>query len=515
MNLYNRVQAAAREFPRKEVLHGPNENWTYEQLFLGADQLSKIVNQRVSGENERVGILLPELTSFASCFFGILRAGCIPVPLNVLATSRELSYFLEDSSISEVLTTKKLAKKHEEMNQERFLYIESLLHERQHAVEADENSGKQLLEEDQNFSNVSKNDPLMVLYTTGSTARPKGVVLTHQNLLSNIEGSESVLRVSPDDTFLSFLPLFHTFSINCSFLLPLSVGCTTKVYPRFSPGMALDQMQEGEVSVFLAVPAQYRAMAKKAQARDDFPLTSQQREERGIRCLAGGEKLPEDIRQSFRESVGLQIYQGYGLTETSPVISVNTPEQHRAGSVGKPLPNVQCRIAERQEIESVDADEDRGEIQVKAPSVMKSYLQRPEQNENSFTEDGWFRTGDVGYLDSEGFLYVTGRIKELIISAGENIAPAEIEEILLEHPDVANAAVVGKPDERKGEVPVAFIQVDTERDESTMRGSLRDRVNEKLPPVKRPREFIFLQEFPMTSTGKVQKSVLQEQVAQA
>lgn len=505
MSLYRQILATAKEFPDKTVLHGPEGSWSFRRLFRSAFYFSRMISDRIPEDGKRVGILLPEVRSFACSFFGLLRDGRIPVPLNILASPRELEYFVQDASLSCIITTKKLAKKHQGKGEDQLLCIETLLYEMQKALSEDPQD--EVLEKAEPERTIPEEDRKILLYTSGSTSKPKGVVLSHKNLLSNIQGSVDAFHITPDDTLLSFLPLFHSFSLNCSLLLPLSQGATVKMYPRFSPDRALDAFQDGDTSIFFAISSQYRAIAKKARKRDRYPLSPNPSEQ--VFCVSGGEKLRNQTRKEFTEEIGFPVYQGYGLTETSPVISANTPEEARPGSVGKPLSNVRCRIADQKHPENVLEANQEGEIQVQAPSVMDEYYNRPEATDQAFTEDEWFRTGDLGKIDPEGYLHVTGRMKDVIISAGENIAPAEIEEVLLTHPGVEAAAVVGKEDERKGEVPVAFIQAG---EGPSLQPELEERLNNDLPPVKRPGSYHFIEEMPKTSTGKVQKQKLKNRL---
>jgi long-chain acyl-CoA synthetase len=282
------------------------------------------------------------------------------------------------------------------------------------------------------------------------------------------------------------LPPFHAFGLTVTTLLPLVTGCETLYLPRFEPQKVLELIALRGVTVFAALPSMYRVLAR-IQAAKPVDLS------RTRWFIAGGEPLPRSTAEAFEKAAGVPLREGYGLTETAPVLTINDEEETRAKSCGRPLPGVEIRIA------------DDGEIQAKGSNIMMGYHNLPDETNGVFTDDGWFRTGDLGYTDDDGYVYINGRAKELIISAGENIFPGEIEELLSEHPKVMAAAVVGAPDKVKGEVPVAHVQPHEGAEIDPM--ELRDFLKDKIAPFKVPRE-INIRELPIGPTGKVMKRML-------
>jgi long-chain acyl-CoA synthetase len=344
-------------------------------------------------------------------------------------------------------------------------------------------------------------DVAVLLYTSGTTQEPRGVMQTHRNILSNIDASLRAMNVKDDDVFLGVLPLFHTFGLTCAFLLPVLSGRMVVMMQRFVPAAVAETVGRSGISIVIAVPSMYRAMVRA------FAETGA-RPERLRLCISGGEALPTALLEEFEKVTGVPLLEGYGMTETSPVISLNLLHSPRPGTVGRPLDNFEVRI--------VDADGlplplgSEGEICVRGDSVMKGYWRRDEETGEAIDEDGWLRTGDLGKLDAEGNIAITGRLKELIISAGKNIAPAEIETVLQAHPAVSEAAVIGVPDAMRGEVPMAFVVRQTGSDLEVH--ELMSHCRAHLADYKRPRAIEFVETLPRSLTGKVLKRLLKRDI---
>jgi long-chain acyl-CoA synthetase len=339
-------------------------------------------------------------------------------------------------------------------------------------------------------------DVAVLLYTSGTTGAPKGVPLTHRNLLSNAHSLSRRLRGSSEDSLLAVLPLFHAFGLTGELIGPLLVGAEV-IYSRFTPDRVAAQMAAWGVSVFIAVPSMYRLLIRRKVPAG--PL-------RQLRlAISGGDALPASVRDAYREKFGRELLEGYGLTETSPVISVNTPEENRPGTVGRVLPGVEIRI-QRPDGVALAAGE-QGEIQVRGPNVMRGYYHRPEETQAAFTPDGWFRTGDLGWLDADRYLTISGRIKELIVRDGEKIMPREVEEVLERHPKVFDAAVIGEPDGPRGEAVVAYV---TPAEQVPTAEELRDFCRACLADFKIPRRFVIARDLPRGPTGKILKRALKD-----
>jgi long-chain acyl-CoA synthetase len=349
------------------------------------------------------------------------------------------------------------------------------------------------------LSTSNYRDPALYLYTSGTTGRPKGVVLTHQNLASNVDSCQKADKFDHNDSFLCLLPFFHTYAITGTILLPLLSGSKMVLVDRFQATKVLGLIQEHKISVFLAIPSMYRVLAA---TEGDFNVSS-------VRFpISGGEPLPVAVADAFQKRFGVPIFEGYGQTEAAPVVTLNVPAARKLGTIGRVLPGVELQIWDEQN--NVLPNGETGEIMVRGQNVMQGYHHLPEETAKTIT-DGWLHTGDLGKLDADGFVTITGRKKDLIISAGENIYPREIEEVVAQHPKVREVAVIGVKDEVRGEVPKAFVIV---REGMTLDDKeLRSYCRENLANYKIPKHIEFVADLPRTPTGKVLKRMLPTGIA--
>jgi long-chain acyl-CoA synthetase len=337
------------------------------------------------------------------------------------------------------------------------------------------------------------------MYTSGTSGLPKGVMLTYGNLQSDVDAAIEHANLQTTHVFLGVIPLFHAFGLTAMMLAPVQLKAPVVYMARFSPVGALQAIRKHNASIMFGVPAMYAAILRLESATaDEF--------KQFFAVISGGEPLPSTVREAFERRFGTRIHEGYGLTETSPVVTLNTPWASKPGSVGKAVPGAEIRIVDDEG--KPLGRESSGEVWLKGPMIMKGYYNLPKETADVLTADGYFKTGDLGKIDSEGFLYITGRKKELIISAGEKIVPREVEEILARHPKVADVAVVGKKDPSRGEVVFAFVvpKEPTVKPEE-LRSFCRD---QGLVQFKVPREISFVQELPRSPTGKVLKRQLAE-----
>jgi long-chain acyl-CoA synthetase len=335
----------------------------------------------------------------------------------------------------------------------------------------------------------------VILYTSGTTGQPKGAELTHENLLKNATVSrESLFEINEDDVVLGALPLFHSFGqtvcMNCS---ALGGGALTFI-PRFDPGKALEIIQRDSVTVFAGVPTMYNAMLNDPQAGEIDASCLRI-------CVSGGAAMPGELMKAFEEKFGCKILEGYGLSETSPVASFNHPDSERkAGSIGTPIQGVEMKVVDEND-KDVEQGE-TGEIVIRGHNVMKGYWKRDDATEEAM-RGGWFHTGDMAYVDEDGYFFIVDRKKDMIIRGGYNVYPREIEEVLYQHPAVLECAVVGVPDDSLGEEIGAVVVLkegeDAEADE------LQAHVKSEVAAYKYPRKIWFADELPKTATGKIVK----------
>jgi long-chain acyl-CoA synthetase len=477
--------------PHTEAVRDPTRSLSFRQLVTFASMLRKVVLNET--RREYVGIMLPASAAFNGAFFGTLWANRKAVPLNFLLSAPELADIIRDADLDLILTTRHFDNLTAELPA-KSITLESLPLKRM-ALAAMVRSRPEPPE-------IDPDDIAVLLYTSGTTGACKGVELTSRSLRSNCDALLQAVSLDDRDRFLGVLPPFHVFGLTGNVLVPTVRGLTTHMIPRFSTSAVLRAIRATRPTVLMAIPSMYTALLRtKSATPDDF---------QGFKLLvSGGEPLPADIAHGFRERFGVQLLEGYGLTETSPVISLNTNRHNRSGTVGRALPNLNVRILDSEGNEQPSGQD--GEIVVKGPSVMRGYHNRPEETAAVLNDGGWFATGDIGVLDADGFLSITGRKKEMMIVGGENVFPIEIEEALRGHPQVEDVAVIGVPDSSRGEIPIAFVTLGQDAEVSEI--ELRSFARELLAGYKVPRCVNIVDELPRGPTGKVLKNKLAETAA--
>lgn len=468
--------------------------YTYGQLLGGsmfvAEQIEAVTSNRL------VGILLPTSGAFPVALLGCWLANRVTVPLNYLLKPQELAYVIQDSGIDTILTTGVMLDFIRNADTDPIPPNVQVL-----PLEDMDLTGWPPLR----WPAVSASDDLaVILYTSGTSGRPKGVMLTHGNLHSNVEAAIEHAGLDAADTFLGVLPQFHSFGFTALTLLPLCLGSKVVYHARFMPRKIISLIREHQPGIFMAIPSMYVAMlsVKDAQPNDFTSIRL---------AISGGEPLPNTIYDTYMKRFQLRILEGYGLTETAPITNWCTANRHRLHSVGPAIPGVEIRIIDEQNRQLPANTE--GEILIAGPNIMKGYYHLPKQtaevfvNLTSLKENGgsqtkyFFRSGDIGKLDEDGFLYITGRKKEMLIVGGENIFPREIEEVLNKHESVAASAVIGKTDGVRGEVPIAFVELN--EGAAFDDADLRTWCRQSLAGYKVPREIRPINQLPRNPTGKI------------
>jgi long-chain acyl-CoA synthetase len=433
--------------------------------------------------------MLPNVPYFPALYYGILRAGAVVVPVNVLLKEREVSFYLGDSAAELLFAWHDFAEAAEAGAAD--AGAECIL------VKPGE--FEQLLvaqEPDRELAERAADDTAVILYTSGTTGQPKGAELTHENLYRNCSMTSVTLgEFSHEDVLLGALPLFHSFGQTCTMNSAVAIGATVTMIPRFDPEKALEILDRDRVTVFQGVPTMYNAMlhANGADSADASTLRL---------CMSGGAAIPVELIRGFEEKFGCAILEGYGLSETSPVASFNHPDRERKpGSIGTPIQGVEMQVWDDEGNEVPQGEV--GEIVVRGHNVMKGYWQRPEATEQAIDEEGWFRTGDMATVDEDGYFFIVDRKKDMIIRGGYNVYPREVEEVLYEHPGVQEAAVVGVPDDSLGEEVAAVVV--PKQGESLDAQELKSYVREQVAAFKYPRKIWFADELPKGPTGKILK----------
>lgn len=484
--LFEPLFTHAREHPQDIAITDDSGQYTYQQLAAMAGGLGMYLASQTT--RPHVGLLLPPSAGYAASFYGTLLAGKSVVPLNYLLGDRELAHVIRDSGISTVVTIPQLAGRLKDADLK--LIDLTQLPKMPTGVTPTK------------LPSPKTDDLAVLMYTSGTSGMPKGVMLTYGNLQSDVDGCIEHAQLQSKHTFLGVIPLFHAFGMTAMMLAPVQLGAPIVYMSRFSPVGALQAIRKHKVSIMFGVPSMFAAILRMESA---LPEDFQQM----YAVISGGEPLPSLVRLGFEKRFGTTILEGYGLTETSPVVSLNTPGAHRLGSVGRLVPGVEARIVD-DDGQTLGVGQE-GELLLRGPMIMKGYYNLPAETAQVLTADGFFRTGDVGKMDADGYLYITGRKKDLIIVAGEKVSGREVEEIIARHPGVAEVAVVGKKDKSRGEVVAAFV---VGKPEATVKGEeirvfCRD---QGLVQFKIPREVVVVPELPRSPTGKVLKRVLTEKV---
>ncbi len=484
--LLEKVIVQGKSRPKEIAIIDDRRTLTFGQLRHGSNLMAGYLD-KLADHEERIGLLLPQSSAFAVAFTAARWSSRVVVPLNYLLRPPELIDICRDAQVKTVITIH---------------YFDELAKSLQAA-------GMQVIfMEDLSFKKIpwprrlpqrQPDDLAVILYTSGTSSSPKGVMLTSGNLDSNAADAIAHAQFSQQMTFLGVLPMFHALGLMAGFLVPLSLGCRVIYQARFAPAATLELIVKNKIQVLLAVPTMYALLANcKSVSRESMASV--------MYAISGGEALPLALLEKYKSELGIDMLEGFGLTETSPMVSFCVPWAHKPGSVGKALPNVELRIVD--EAEKILGPNQDGELWIRGRNVMKGYLNKPAETAAVLTADGWFKTGDIARVDDDGFLFITGRKKELIIMAGEKIAPYEIEEVLRKHPAVLLAAVIGVKDAQRGEVPVAFIQLEPGLTEKPTAQEIRVFVRQRLAPYKMPRDVYFLEDMPRSPTGKILKRAL-------
>jgi len=460
---------------------------SYDFLDGATKHVVGLLESKGFQRGDRVGIMLPNVPYFAAIYYGVLRASGIVVPMNPLLKGREVQFYLEDPGAKILFAWHDFAEAAEKGAEE--AGAECILVK---PGEFEELVGS--AEPKDVMADVSGDETAVLLYTSGTTGKPKGAELTHTNLKKNTEIAAGLFNLGEDTVTLGALPLFHSFGQTCGLNATMFGGGTLSLIPRFDPAKALEIIERDKVTVFEGVPTMYTAMLN-LENRADYDVSCLKV------CASGGSAMPGEILRGFEEAFGCKVLEGYGLSETSPVASFNHPDRERKiGSIGTPIEGVEMKVVDDDGNE-VDQGE-VGEIVIKGHNVMKAYWDREDATKESI-KDGWFYTGDMAKVDEEGYFFIVDRKKELIIRGGYNVYPREIEEVLYEHPAVVEAAVLGVEDENMGEEIGAAVVI--KEGEDLSEDDIKGYVKEEVANYKYPRKVWFVDELPKGPTGKILK----------
>jgi len=487
-NLADLLTETASAKPGAVAIKRDEREITYAALDAAAARVAGLLRAKGVQPGDRVGIMLPNVEYFPICYYGALRAGAAVVPMNVLLKEREVAYYLADSGANVLLAWHAFADAAhagaDRTNAECVLVepgvFEAMLDRCAPVADVIERDGS---------------DTAVILYTSGTTGSPKGAELTQDNVLRNIAASIEVFGLDERAVTLGALPLFHAFGQTCALNATVAVGGMLTLIPRFDGTKALEILERDAVTVFEGVPTMYAAMLHSPRAGEADTSALEV-------CVSGGAAMPVELMRAFEDRFGCQILEGYGLSETSPVASFNRRNRERKpGSIGLPLDGVEMHVVDDEGVEVAHGEV--GEIAVRGHNVMKGYWHRPDATAEVLDADGWFRTGDVGRVDEDGYFFIVDRKKELVIRGGYNVYPREVEEVLYEHPDVVEAAVIGIPHDELGEEVAAAVALKDGADSSA--AEVREFVKERVAAYKYPRLVWLVDELPKGPTGKILK----------
>ncbi len=512
MNLAAALEHAARNFPEREAI-------AFQELRLNFSLLNTLANQAAAGlrglglsAGEKVALSCPNIPWFPVLYYGILKAGGVVVPLSILLKEEEVAAQLQDSDAvcylcfadteTLPLASTGYAAFRQAPGVRHFVYIPPPS-EKESPFPDTLSLGELLEERPDTFDTVqtAADDTAVIVYTSGTTGRPKGAELSHSNLGWNAHLAQGLFQLGVEDRVLTVLPLFHIFGQSCLMNTMVMGGVANVLLPRFDAEQVLQTMAREGISIFAGVPTMYWALL---QCTDEALIDAARQRLR--LCVSGGGALPVQLAEDFEQRFAQPIYEGYGLSESSPVIAFNAPPAPpRIGSIGRPLWGVEVRIADPQG-NPVPAGQ-RGELLCRGHNVMKGYYKNPEASTQAL-RGGWLHTGDVAECDEEGRLYIVDRIKDLIIRGGRNIYPRELEELMTQHEAVSLVAVVGVPDSKYGEEIKAFVVLKEGCDIGTE--ELQQWTRERVAAYKYPRLIEFRQSLPMSATGKILKRELRD-----
>jgi long-chain acyl-CoA synthetase len=499
MNLAGAFAESVHKQPQKIALFWGEREYSYTDLWRQSGVVSDQLRQRFDVKpGDRVGLWLKNCPEFIPSLFGILRAGAVVVPINNFFKADEVNYILSDAGIDVLITDAELGVHHRALEIARpdlKLFRIEQLDEQEAALGVAAVGGYGSLNPP--LPERAESDLAVIIYTSGTTGRPKGAMLSHGNLLHNVESCRIVLQTVAADRFAVLLPLFHSYMLTVGLLLPLLVGGSVVLVKSLHPVRnVLQEVLLRQATVIPAIPQFYRSMVN-APINVPLPLRI---------CVSGAAPLPVQVLKEFEAKFHVPLIEGYGLSEASPVVTKNPLDRTRKpGSIGLPIPNVEVSIQDDAGRELGTGE--IGEVCVRGGNVMLGYWKQPEETAKVMRH-GWLLTGDIGCRDAEGYYYITDRKKDMLLVNGINVYPREIEEILYQFPGVKEAAVVGRVDPRKGELPVAFVVANdgVVLDEKTLQHFVR----RKLADYKVPRKVVLLPALPRNATGKILKTTLRE-----
>ena len=520
-NLYSVLASSAYRKPEATAIIAAGQTWSYHKLLMSVDRASDMLWQHGVRANDKVALAMRNSVEVVITNFALYKIGAVGVPINfMISKAEEIKFILKDCKATAVVTQAEFLR--------HYANVKKDLPDLKYIFSTDEisSSVKALNDPDiklfwpaieeskfnpQTLScKPAAEDIAMILYTSGTTGMPKGVMLTHNNILADVHSLVISFKITDEDSMLCILPMFHTLAWTANVIAPLTLGLKIVVMANITPASAwLHLMGKEKVTIMTAVPQLYSVLSKEAKGLKRLYL--QYWAFRKVRfCLSGAAPLSQETKDHFEQQLGLPILEGYGLTETSPVVSVNTEENKKSGSVGINLPYVNVKIVDDNGKELGRNEE--GEICVKGENVFKGYYNNPAATAEVFDSEGWFKTGDIGVVDDEGFIFIRDRKKDMIIIKGLKVFSAQVEHVINDYPGIEECAVIGVPDGHGGEIIKLYAvkRKGYDFDEADFRKYLKN----NLDNYKRPREVEFRDSLPKNSLRKILKKDLRKEAVE-
>lgn len=495
--LYKTLAQNIDRFSALEAVIEDSTRWTYRELLQQVDKAAAGFQAMAIQPGQRVGLMLFNQKEFLTCFFALRKLGAVVVPINIQMLPQDIAYVIQNAGLQHMVVSDAFYANLKQLPL-RFVVVgqaDAGVMSYTDFLTLGESVGTAV------HAETADTDLAFLLYTSGTTGYPKGVMLSEKNVLTNLQGFEAMLDFGDTDRMILALPLFHAYGLIVA-LTGLMAGAALTLIPKFHPKSIVEALVHEKATILPLVPTLYSVILDLVERRGGVALPD-------LRfCISGGASLPTPLLQRIESVLHTTVLEGYGMTETSPVLTVNDPAVGSVpGSVGKPLPNVQLKIV--REDGTACAVGEVGEILAKGDNRMMGYYNLPDDTQAVMTADGWIRTGDLGHVDAQGYLFISGgRKKDIIIKAGENISPVTIEQVLYQIPAIHEVAVVGIPDEKLGEDIAACLSV--KEGHSLTAKEVLQYSREHLSPTYIPARVEFFDELPKNPTGKIAKKLIRE-----
>ena len=516
-DLYTSLSDSAYRFPQKVAVveSGTGKKLTYLELLMKVDRAADMYWEHGIRKGDRVAIALRNSIDTIIANYGLYKIGAIAIPMNFMVTKQEeLLFILNNSGAKAVVTQAEFirhyVKAQPSLPDLKYVFsvdsIPTIAQDKEFVQLFWEQVEKSTYHDETAGACAQLEDDAFILYTSGTTGQPKGAMLTHGNLASNIISAAQIFKINDDDCFLCLLPMFHSFAWTACVVLPLYLNLKVVIVANVMPAKTwLSAMGSEKVTLLLAVPQILAVLSKEAKGFKRLYL--QFWPFKNVRfAVSGAAPLTLEIKERFEEKIGVKILEGYGLTETSPVVSVNTEHLQKIKSVGPAIPSVSTLVVDDEGNEVPRNCE--GELCVKGPNVFRGYFGNPQATKDAFTEDGWFKTGDIVAIDDDGFIFIKDRKKDMIIIKGLKVFSAQVEATINTCPGIEESAIIGVPDGKGGEFIKCYA---VKQDGATLTDDqFRKFLKQNLDNYKRPRDFEFVDELPRNSLRKVLKRKLRE-----